>query len=74
MDKFQVGVRVPERLHEKLVASAKQADTSKSEIILCALAQYLGDTEDIPITQRVAKLEQRMSDLESEVANKAEEN
>ena len=66
MQSFQVGVRVPPRLHEKLASHAKKADTSKSEIILCALAQYLGCAEDIPLPQRVAKIEKRLAVLETQ--------
>jgi len=67
MPSFQVGVRVPPKLHEKLASHAEKADTSKSEIILCALAQYLGCAEDVPISQRVAKIEKRLTALETEV-------
>ena len=66
MPSFQVGVRVPPQLHEKLASHAEKADTSKSEIILCALAQYLGCAEDVPLSQRIAKVEKRLAALETE--------
>ena len=68
MSSFQVGVRVPPKLHEKLASHAEKADTTKSEIILCALAQYLGCAEDVPLSQRVARVEKRLAALETKVS------
>ena len=67
MPSIQVGVRVPPQLHDKLASHAEKADASKSEVILCALAQYLGCAEDVPLSQRVAKVEKRLAALEAEV-------
>jgi len=38
---------------------------TKSEILTAALVQYLGVTEDLPLSQRMVELEKRMTALEA---------
>ncbi len=72
MSSIQVGVRVPPHLHERLASHAESANTSKSEVIVSALAHYLGCTEDVPLSQRVAEIERRLGLLEAEVKGKSQ--
>ena len=64
MSSVSVGVRIPSNLYEKLLAHTSKVDVSKSEVIISALAQYLGSTEDIPLSQRVADLEAKVEELQ----------
>ena len=61
----QVGVRVPDLLHEKLAEHAAAMKVSKSEVVLSALAQYLDSATDVPMAVRMAMLENRVSEIEA---------
>ncbi len=67
MSGVSVGVRIPSNLYEKLLAHTSKVHVSKSEVIISALAQYLESTEDIPLSQRMAKVEKKLAVLESKV-------
>ena len=64
MNHISVGVRLPSSLHAKLVDFADQSQTTKSEIIKAALAQYLETARDLPIPQRLTDLETKVKRLE----------
>ncbi len=61
----QVGVRVPDLLHEKLAEYAATLNVSKSEVVLSALAQYLDSASDVPMAVRMAAVEQRLTEVEA---------
>ena len=60
----QVGVRVPDRLHEKLAEHAAALKVSKSEVVLSALAQYLDSASDVPMAVRMAEVEKKVEHLQ----------
>jgi len=62
-----IGARIPPTLYDKLSEYVNRVDATKSEILIAALAQYLGATEDLPFSQRIMELEQRMAALEVRV-------
>jgi len=62
-----IGARIPPTLYDKLSEYVNRVDATKSEILIAALAQYLGATEDLPLSQRIMELEQRMAALEVRV-------
>lgn len=64
MSTVQMGIRVPSHLYEKLVASADQAKTSKTVVVLTALAQHLNSKEDVPLEVRVLELEAKVEHLQ----------
>ncbi|ELR98087.1 hypothetical protein [Gloeocapsa sp. PCC 73106] len=64
MSSVSVGIRIPSNLYEKLINHAHKVDTSKSEIVISALAKYLDATEDVPLSVKVANLEKRVIALE----------
>ena len=64
MSSVSVGVRIPSNLYEKLINHAHKINTSKSEVIISALAKYLDATEDIPLSVKVVDLEKRIVLLE----------
>lgn len=65
MVKPQIVVRLPLDLLEKLNKYAQQSDTSKTDVVVGALAQYLECAEALPLNQKVAQLEARMATLEA---------
>jgi len=62
-----IGARIPPTLYDKLSEYVNRVDATKSEILIAALAQYLGATEDLPLSQRIMELEQRMAALEAKM-------
>ena len=46
--------------YERLLARASKVHDSKSEVIIIALAYYLGCTEDVPLSEIVADLEAKV--------------
>ena len=44
---------------------------SKTEVVVGALAQYLGCFENLPLSQRVAELEARMGLIEASIKKSA---
>ena len=61
MAKSQIAVRIPRSLLEKLNSYVDSTGTTKTEVIVGALAQYLGCAETVPLSQRVAELEMRVN-------------
>ena len=66
MSSVSVGVRIPSNLYEKLINHTHKINTSKSEVIISALAKYLDATEDVPLSVKVANLEKRIMALEEQ--------
>ncbi len=67
MTKSQISVRIPSSLLEKLNGYVDNTGATKTEVIVGALAQYLGSAKDIPVMQRIAQLEERIATLEGEI-------
>ncbi|MBW4586160.1 ribbon-helix-helix domain-containing protein [Aetokthonos hydrillicola Thurmond2011] len=63
MSSTSIGIRIPTHLHERLESYVTQTHLTKTEVILNALAQYLGANEEVPLSQRVAALEAQMLEL-----------
>jgi predicted DNA-binding protein len=62
-----IGARIPPALSEKLSEFVNRVGATKSEILTAALVQYLGATEDLPLSLRMVELEKRMAALEARV-------
>ncbi|MEH1862536.1 MAG: DNA-binding domain-containing protein [Nostoc sp.] len=67
MVKPQIVVRLPLHLLEKLNNYAQKTGTSKTDVVVGALAQYLGCTETVPLNQRLAELEFKVAAIEEKV-------
>ena len=65
MSRFQLAVRIPRFLHEKLNSYIDRTGASKTEVVVGALAHYLGCVEDLPLSQKVSELEQRIAAVET---------
>ncbi|MBD2287890.1 MAG: CopG family transcriptional regulator [Microcystis sp.] len=64
MSSVSVGVRIPSNLYERLLAHASKVHASRSEVVISALAHYLGCTEDVPLSERLADLEAKVEELQ----------
>jgi len=67
MGKPQLVIRVPPSLLNDLNGYVETTGISKTDVVVSAIAQYLGSSENVPLTQRMAELEIRMTELESNV-------
>ncbi|MGB5637011.1 MAG: hypothetical protein WBM86_30105 [Waterburya sp.] len=45
----------------------ERTGTSKTDVVVSAIAQYLGCTKEVPLSQRMAELEKKVAELEFEV-------
>lgn len=64
MNTVQLGIRIPSSLNQRLTAFMAQTGMSKTEVVVNALASYLGCTEEVPLNERVASLEAKVRVLE----------
>lgn len=64
--KAQIAVRLPQPLMRKLETHIQRTGMSQTEIVISALANYLGSTEDLPIIDRLVLLEEKVAALEAE--------
>jgi hypothetical protein len=64
MSKSQLGVRIPNTLLNKLNSYTQETGTSKTEVVVSAIAEYLGYADSVPLSQRMRELEKRVAALE----------
>jgi predicted DNA-binding protein len=67
MNTVQLGIRIPSSLKQRLTAFMEQTGMSKTEVVTNALASYIGCTDEISITDRMANIEAKMALLEAMV-------
>lgn len=65
MARPQIVIRIPPKIFEQLNTYIEQNGVSKTDVVLGALANYLGCAENLPLSQRVAQLEARMVQMEA---------
>ncbi len=64
MNTVQLGIRIPSSLNQRLTAFMAQTGISKTEVVINALASYMGCIEEVPLNERVASLEAKVMVLE----------
>ena len=64
MARPQVAIRLPPALMDKLNSYVERTGTSKTKVIVGALAQYLKCPEAMPFSQRMNEVERRLAELE----------
>ncbi|MDR9900516.1 hypothetical protein G7B40_039125 [Aetokthonos hydrillicola Thurmond2011] len=67
MASLQFSIRLPEKLDQRLNAYAQQTGTTKTRVMIDALAHYLGCADDVPLTRRVFEIEERLAALEAQM-------
>ncbi len=65
MTKPQITVRLSPSLLAELDHYVEKSGTSKTDVVVSAIAQYLGCVDNVPLTQRMAELEMRVNQLEA---------
>ena len=68
MVKPQITVRLSPSLLSKLNSYVENIGTSKTDVVVSAIATYIGCNESVTLKQRMAELERRVSELEVERA------
>lgn len=63
MGKPQIAVRVPPALLAELDCHIERTGISKTDVVVTAIAQYLGCANETPLSQRVAALELQIKEL-----------
>lgn len=64
MSKPQLAVRIPPELLKELNSYIQKTHTSKTGVVVSAIAQYLGCRENVPLIQRMAELDLKVAELE----------
>jgi hypothetical protein len=67
MGKPHLAIRIPPSLLAELNSYVEQVGTSKTDVVVSAIAQYLGCAENVPLSQRMAEVERKIAVLESMV-------
>ncbi len=70
MGKPQIAVRIPPPLIAELNQYVERIGTSKTDVIVSAIAAYLGCAETVPLSQRMAELERKVAELEATIKTK----
>ncbi|MBO9999035.1 MAG: DNA-binding domain-containing protein [Cyanobacteria bacterium SID2] len=66
MPKRQLTVRLPNLLFHQLDAHTQDTGFSKTDIVVAALSNYLGEDGSEPVNDRISKIEKRISELEDQ--------
>jgi metal-responsive CopG/Arc/MetJ family transcriptional regulator len=67
MGKPHIGIRIPPSLLCQLNQYVEKTGTSRTDVVVSAIATYLGCAENVPLTQRMAEVERKVAELEAEV-------
>ncbi len=67
MKKPQITVRISPSLLNSLNQYVEETGTSKTDVVISAIAQYLDCADQVSINQRIAELEKKVAELEVEV-------
>ncbi len=65
MKKPQISVRLSPSLLAELNHYVENSGTSKTDVVVSAIAQYIGCHESVRLSQRVAELELQMRELQA---------
>ncbi|MEI6444392.1 MAG: DNA-binding domain-containing protein [Nostocales cyanobacterium ELA583] len=67
MSKPQIAIRLSPSLLQELNNYVELTGTSKTDVVVSAISQYLGCADNVPLNQRVGELEKRLTELESKL-------
>ena len=67
MASLQFSVRIPSELDQKVKEYAIKNNTTKSDVMIAALARYLDCESKIPLTQRVVELEKQLTIVQEQI-------
>jgi hypothetical protein len=64
MESRRLSIRVPDPLLTRLESYLAQQGLTVTEGVLAAIASYVGDSENLPLVERVSRIEKRLAKLE----------
>ena len=67
MSKPQIAIRLSPSLLQELNNYVELTGTSKTDVVVSAISQYIGCTDNMPLNQRMGELEKRLRELESKL-------
>jgi hypothetical protein len=67
MSKPQIAIRLSPSLLQELNNYVELTGTSKTDVVVSAISQYIGCADNVPLNQRVGELERRLRELESKL-------
>jgi len=67
MAKAQIAVRIPQPLFDRLNDYVERTGVSKTDVVIGAIANYLGSEEDVSLHKKVKELEKRLVEIESKL-------
>jgi predicted DNA-binding protein len=59
-----ITLRLPDPLYKRLQSHISESGSTQTDAIVAAIATYFGDNNQIPLAERVSKLEKRLEVLE----------
>jgi hypothetical protein len=65
MGKPQIAIRLSPSLLQELNNYVELTGTSKTDVVVSAISQYIGCADNMPLNQRMGELEKRLRELES---------
>ena len=65
MGKPHLAIRIPPPLLAELNSYVERVGTSKTDVVVSAIATYLGCAETVPLSQRVAELEVKVEQIQA---------
>ena len=68
MNKPQITVRISSSLLDDLNQYVESTGSSKTDVVVTAIAQYLGSVDRISMDRRIADLERKVSKLEFQIS------
>jgi predicted DNA-binding protein len=63
MSKPQIAIRLSPSLLQELNNYVELTGTSKTDVVVSAISQYIGCADNMPLSQRVAELELQIKEL-----------
>jgi hypothetical protein len=67
MSKPQIAIRLSPSLLQELNNYVELTGTSKTDVVVSAISQYIGCADNMPLNQRMGELEKRLRELESKL-------
>lgn len=65
MVKPQIAIRMPPSLLDELNQYVRKTGTTKTDVVVSAIAQYINYSSNISLVQRVAELEMEVKELQA---------
>lgn len=65
MSKPHLTIRIPPTLLCELTQYVEKVGTSKTDVVITALSEYLRHSKTVPLSQRIAELEGRVTAIEA---------